>query len=88
MESTQYEAKLQLGEHELQISTGKMARQASGAVVVRYAGSVVLVTATLSKNDRDIDYFPLMVDFEEKMYAAGKIPGGFIKREGRASDHA
>jgi polyribonucleotide nucleotidyltransferase len=89
MESKQlYEAKCMIGDTELSISTGKLAKQAGGAVLVRYGDSVVLATATRSKDIREIGYFPLTVEFEEKMYAAGKIPGGFIKREGRASDHA
>ncbi|MFA6451763.1 MAG: polyribonucleotide nucleotidyltransferase [bacterium] len=89
MDSTQlYEAKCMVGTTELSVSVGKLAKQAGGAVLVRYGDSVVLATATRSKEIRDIGYFPLTVDFEEKMYAAGKIPGGFIKREGRASDHA
>ena len=67
--------------------TGKLAKQAGGAVTVRYGDTVVLVTATCSENARaGIDFFPLMVDYEEKLYAAGKIPGGFIKREGRPSE--
>jgi polyribonucleotide nucleotidyltransferase len=89
MEATKiYETKLLVGDNELHLSTGKLAKQAGGAVLVRYGDSVVLVAATRSKEEREIGYFPLTVDFEEKMYAAGKIPGGFIKREGRPSDHA
>lgn len=66
-----------------------MAKQANGAAVVRYGDTVVLVTATASKEPREgVDFFPLTVDFEEKQYAAGKIPGGFIKREGRATELA
>lgn len=66
-----------------------MAKQANGAVLVRYGDTVVLVTATASKEPREgVDFFPLTVDYEEKMYAAGKIPGGFIKREGRPSNDA
>jgi len=69
------------------IETGRMAKQADGAVVVRYGDSVVLATATMSNNPKEgIDFFPLTVDFEERMYAVGKIPGGYIKREGRASE--
>lgn len=89
MEATQiYETKLQIGDTELHLSTGKLAKQAGGAVLVRYGDSMVLVAATRSKEERELGYFPLIVDFEEKMYAAGKMPGGFIKREGRPSDHA
>ena len=75
--------------NEFIIETGKVAKQANGAVIVRYGDTVVLVTAVASKEQReDIDFFPLTVDFEEKFYAAGKIPGGFIKREGRPGEHA
>lgn len=72
----------------LSIETGQMAKQANGAVLVRYGDTVVLSTATASKEPRDGDFFPLMVNYEEKMYAAGKIPGGFKKREGRPADEA
>ncbi|MHD0397866.1 polyribonucleotide nucleotidyltransferase [Staphylococcus simulans] len=72
----------------LTIETGQMAKQANGAVLVRYGDTVVLSTATASKEPRDGDFFPLTVNFEEKMYAAGKIPGGFKKREGRPADEA
>jgi len=69
--------------------TGKFAKQASGSVLCRYGETVVLVTATMAKQAREgIDFFPLLVDYEERMYAAGKIPGGFIKREGRPSEAA
>ncbi|HOX29175.1 MAG TPA: polyribonucleotide nucleotidyltransferase, partial [bacterium] len=89
MEAMQaYEAKMLINGKELQISTGKLAKQAGGAVLVRYADSMVLVTATRSKMEKDLGYFPLSVEFEEKMYAAGKMPGGFIKREGRPSENA
>lgn len=87
METT--EVKVKLGDKELLIQTGKLAKQANASVTVRYGDTMVLVTTTASREAReDIDYFPLTVDFEEKLYAAGKIPGGFIKREGRPSDHA
>ncbi len=72
----------------LVVETGELAKQASGAVLVRYGDTAVLVTATGSKEPKDIDFFPLTVDYEEKMYAAGKIPGGFIKREGRPPESA
>jgi len=73
----------------LTLELGKAAKQANGAVMVRYGGTAVLVTATASKNPREgIDFFPLTVDYEEKQYAAGKIPGGFLKREGRATENA
>lgn len=73
----------------LSLRTGLLAEQASGSVEVRYGDTLVLVTATGSQSAReDIDFFPLSVDFEERMYAAGKIPGGFIKREGRPTENA
>ena len=80
---------IDLGGRKLTIEQGKMAKQANGAVLVRYGDTVVLVTATASSAPREgVDFFPLTVDYEEKMYAAGKIPGGFIKREGRPSNDA
>src|SRR5213594_1684544 len=72
---------------EISFETGKMAKQASGAVVVRQGDTVVLATATAG-NQRDVDFLPLTVDVEERMYAAGKIPGSFFKREGRAGEKA
>lgn len=73
----------------LGFESGKLAAQAGGAVTVRLADTVVLVTATASKGVRDgIDFFPLTVDIEERMYAAGRIPGSFFRREGKASDNA
>ena len=80
---------MELGGRKLTIETGKLAKQANGAAFVRYGDTVVLVTATASAEPREgVDFFPLTVDYEEKMYAAGKIPGGFIKREGRPSSDA
>ena len=80
---------MELGGRKLIIENGKMAKQANGAVLVRYGDTVVLVTATASAEPREgVDFFPLTVDYEEKMYAGGKIPGGFIKREGRPSNEA
>lgn len=70
------------------LETGELAKQAGGAVVVRQGDTMVLVTATASKQPKDLDFFPLTVDFEERMYAAGKLPGGFIKREARPSEKA
>ena len=72
----------------LTIEIGQLAKQANGAVLVRYGDTVVLSTAVASKEPRDGDFFPLTVNYEEKMYAAGKIPGGFKKREGRPGDEA
>ena len=71
------------------LETGKLARQADGAVIGRIGGTYVLVTATAAKTVRDgVDFFPLTVDVEERLYAAGKIPGSFFRREGRAPDSA
>jgi polyribonucleotide nucleotidyltransferase len=73
----------------LTIETGRVAEQASGAVLVRYGDTVILAAAVGSTAPREgIDFFPLTIDFEERMYAVGKIPGGFIKREGRPSEHS
>ncbi|MBF7017260.1 polyribonucleotide nucleotidyltransferase [Staphylococcus durrellii] len=80
--------KTEWANRSLTIETGQLAKQANGAALVRYGDTVVLSTAVASKEPRDVDFFPLMVNFEEKMYAAGKIPGGFKKREGRPSDDA
>src|SRR5215469_11442983 len=78
-----------IGGRVMSIETGRVAEQANGAVLVRYGDTVILATAVGSDEPREgIDFFPLTVDVEERMYAAGKIPGGFIKREGRASEHA
>ena len=79
---------LEIGGRTLTFETGELAKQANGSVVVRYADNVVLAAVTASERPREgADFFPLTVDFEEKMYAAGKIPGGYIKREGRPSEH-
>src|SRR5918997_1241842 len=78
---------VEIGGTEITFQTGKMAKQASGAVVVRAGDTVVLGTATAG-NLRDVDFLPLTVDVEERMYAAGKIPGSFFKREGRAGEKA
>jgi polyribonucleotide nucleotidyltransferase len=80
---------MQLGGRTLTIESGKMAKQAGGAVLVRYGDTAVLVSATASAEPREgIDFFPLTVDYEERLYSVGKIPGGFIKREGRPSEAA
>jgi polyribonucleotide nucleotidyltransferase len=79
----------EMGGRTLDIETGKLAGQASGAITVRYGDSVVLVTACASDKAREgVDFLPLTVDYEERLYAAGKIPGGFIRREGRPSQEA
>ncbi len=78
-----------IGGRVMSIETGRVAEQANGAVLVRYGDTIILATAVGSDEPREgIDFFPLTVDVEERMYAAGKIPGGFIKREGRATEHA
>ena len=78
-----------LGGKNLTAEIGKVAKQANGSVMVRYGDTVILVTATVSREPRQgIDFFPLLVDYEERLYAVGKIPGGFIKREGRPSEKA
>jgi polyribonucleotide nucleotidyltransferase len=80
---------VQVGDKSLTLQTGLMAMQAGGAVVVRLGDSVVLCTATASKKPREgIDFFPLTVDYEERLYAAGRIPGSFFRREGRPSEAA
>ena len=76
-----------LGRHTLSIETGKMAKQADGAVVVRVGDTVVLATACAQKEPKaGIDFLPLTVDYRENTYAGGKIPGGFFKREGRPNE--
>lgn len=80
---------IEVGGRTLTLETGRMAKQASGAVFVTYGDTAVLATATIAAKAKDgIDFFPLTIDYEEKMYAVGKIPGGFIRREGRASNQA
>ncbi len=73
---------------ELTVEIGQLAKQASGSVLVRYGETVVLSTSTASKEPKNLDFFPLTVNYEERLYAVGKIPGGFIKREGRPSEKA
>ncbi len=79
---------LSIGSKTLSIETGKLAQQANGSVVVRYGDNVLLVTATTSKPREGIDFFPLTMEVEERLYARGKIPGSFFRREGRPSSHA
>jgi len=77
----------QYGNHTVTLETGEIARQASGAVLVKMADTVLLVTAVVNKNLREgLDFFPLTVDYQEKFYAGGRIPGGFFKREGRLTE--
>ncbi len=78
----------QYGQHEVRLETGRIARQASGAVLASMGDSTVLVTVVASKEARGVDFLPLTVDYEERTYAAGRIPGGFFKREGRPSEKA
>ena len=82
-----HEVAVEIGGTEIVFETGRMAKQASGAVLVASGDTRVLGTATAG-NLRDIDFMPLTVDVEERMYAAGKIPGSFFKREGRAGEKA
>ncbi|WP_132307139.1 MULTISPECIES: polyribonucleotide nucleotidyltransferase [unclassified Paenibacillus] len=77
-----------LGGRPLVLETGRLAKQANAAVTVRYGDTVVLCTVTASAEPKDLDFFPLTVNYEERLYAVGKIPGGFIKREGRPSEKA
>ncbi len=78
-----------IGEHDFVVTAGKLAEQAGGAVTARVGDSMLLATATMSKGVREgLDFFPLSVDYEEKMYAAGRIPGSFFRREGRPSTEA
>lgn len=72
----------------LTVEVGQLAKQANGAVLIRYGDTAVLSTATASKDPKPLDFFPLTVNYEERLYAVGKIPGGFIKREGRPSEKA
>src|SRR5690554_2909790 len=81
--------RLELGGRPLVLEFGELAKQANGSVLVRYGDTVVLATATMSKEPRQgIDFFPLLVDYEERMYSVGKIPGGWGRREGRPSEDA
>jgi len=81
-----YTKEIQIGKNKLIFETGKMARQANGSVMVRYGDTMVLVTAVAGGVRADLDFFPLSVEYREKAFAAGKIPGGFFKREGKPSD--
>ena len=77
-----------IGEHEISLETGKIARQAGGGVIVRYAGNAMLVTVCSSPDPTDGDFFPLTVHFQEKFYSVGRIPGGFFRREAKPSDNS
>lgn len=79
----------ELAGRKLTIETGKIAKQANGSVVVRYGDTVVMTNVTAAKEPKDdVDFFPLSVDYEEKLYAAGRIPGSFNRREGKPADKA
>ena len=83
-----FKKEIEISNKKLIIETGLMAKQANGSVVLRYGDTVLLVTATANlKKQTNLNYFPLSVDYREKMYSAGKIPGGFFKREGRPGEH-
>ena len=80
---------MELAGRPLKVDVGRVAKQANGAVLMHYGDTTVLCTATASEKPRDgIDFFPLSVEYNERMYAVGKIPGGFNKREGKASENA
>ena len=80
---------MELAGRTLRVDVGRVAAQANGAALMHYGETVVLSTATASEKPREgIDFFPLSVEYEEKLYAVGKIPGGFNKREGKASENA
>ena len=78
----------QVGTNTISIETGRMAKQADGSVVVSSGNNMVLVTAVSNKKESPLDFFPLTVEYQEKFYATGKIPGGYFKREGRPTTHA
>ncbi|MBP7865432.1 MAG: polyribonucleotide nucleotidyltransferase [Acidobacteria bacterium] len=82
----QHRASLEIGGRELSIETGRLAKQADGAALVRYGDTVVLVTACAAREPKDVDFLPLTVDYKEYTYAAGRFPGGFFKREGRPTE--
>ncbi|MFF2449804.1 polyribonucleotide nucleotidyltransferase [Neobacillus sp. NPDC058068] len=88
MEQTKHEYSMDWAGRKLTVEIGQLAKQANGAVLIRYGDTAVLSTATASKEPKNLDFFPLTVNYEERLYAVGKIPGGFIKREGRPSEKA
>ncbi|OIU72180.1 polyribonucleotide nucleotidyltransferase [Rossellomorea aquimaris] len=88
MEQTKQTFSIDWAGRELTVEVGQLAKQANGAVMVRYGDTAVLSSATASKEPKPLDFFPLTVNYEERLYAVGKIPGGFIKREGRPSEKA
>ncbi|MGG5252903.1 polyribonucleotide nucleotidyltransferase [Neobacillus sp. SM06] len=88
MDQTKHHYSIDWAGRKLTVEIGQLAKQANGAVMVRYGDTAVLSTATASKEPKNVDFFPLTVNYEERLYAVGKIPGGFIKREGRPSEKA
>lgn len=84
----QKSVRIELGGRTLVLETGKLAKQANAAVMARYGDTAVLCTVTASQEPKDLDFFPLTVNYEERLYAVGKIPGGYIKREGRPTQKA
>ncbi|MBI4458736.1 MAG: polyribonucleotide nucleotidyltransferase, partial [Acidobacteria bacterium] len=83
----EYQESIELGKQRLSLATGRLAKQANGSAYMRYGDTVVLVTACATQTPREgISFFPLTVDYREYTYAAGRIPGGFIKREGRPTE--
>ena len=84
----EYTFKADVGGNTLSIQAGKVAKQASGSVVVQYGDTMVLVTVVSANDERSSDFLPLTVEYQEKIYAAGRIPGNYFRREiGRPSDH-
>ena len=82
-----HEVEIEWGGRKLRLETGRIARQADGAVLAQYGDTTVLATATAARSPKaGLDFFPLTINYQEKTYAAGKIPGGFFKREGRPSE--
>ncbi|KQU60327.1 polyribonucleotide nucleotidyltransferase [Rossellomorea marisflavi] len=88
MEQTKQTFSIDWAGRELTVEVGQLAKQANGAALIRYGDTAVLSSATASKEPKPLDFFPLTVNYEERLYAVGKIPGGFIKREGRPSERA
>ncbi|OEF98655.1 polyribonucleotide nucleotidyltransferase [Desulfuribacillus alkaliarsenatis] len=87
-QATEKNFSIDLAGRTLTVESGKLAKQANGSVLVRYGDTAVLATVTASREPKNLDFFPLTVNYEERLYAVGKIPGGFIKREGRPSEKA
>src|SRR5262245_15110792 len=77
---------VKVGDTEISIETGRLAKQADGSVVVRVGDTMLLVTAVSAKEKKDVDFLPLTVEFQEKLYSAGRIPGSYFKREGRLTE--